>query len=74
MNRWGDQREVTGIQKQSSPVGEKSTAIITGEEFAKESMPEREVGKKDWDSVNLVALHWEIFSHYIAVGVVRRTE
>ena len=42
----GDEREVTGIQKQSSPVGQQSTVIMTGEEFAKESMPEREIGKE----------------------------
>ena len=42
----GDEREVTGIQKQGSPIGECSTVIMTGEEFAKESMPDREVGKE----------------------------
>ena len=41
-----DEREVIGIQKQSSPVGQWSTVIMTGEEFAGESIPEREIRKE----------------------------
>ena len=43
----GDEREVTGIQNQSSPVGEQLTVIMTDEEFAREAMPDREVGKEE---------------------------
>ena len=42
----GYEREVTVIQKQSASVGEKSTVMMTGEEFTRESMPEKEVGKE----------------------------
>ena len=42
----GDEREVTGIQKDSSPVGEQSTVMMTGDEFNDEPRPVREVGKE----------------------------
>ena len=70
----GDEREVTGIQKQSSPVGEWSTVIMTGEEFTNGSIPDRDGGKEDQGSVNLVAQCWEVFSCYIVVKVVRKTK
>ena len=41
-----DEREVIGIQKQSSPVGEQSTVIMTGEECTGELIPEKEMGKE----------------------------
>ena len=41
-----DEREVIGIQERSSPVGELSTVIMTGEEFTNGSMTDREVGKE----------------------------
>ena len=46
-----DEREVSEIQKQSSPVGEQSTVIMTGEEFTNGPMPIREVGDKDLGSI-----------------------
>ena len=42
----GDEREVTGIQKRSSPVVEQSTVMMTGDEFTDEPRPVREVGKE----------------------------
>ena len=42
----GDEREITGIQKQSSPMGEQSTVIMTGDKFTDEPMPVRKVGKE----------------------------
>ena len=41
-----DEREVIGIQKQTSPVGEQSKVIMTGEECTGESIPEKEMGKE----------------------------
>ena len=41
-----DEREVIEIQKQSSPVGEQLTLIMTGEECTGESIPEKEMGKE----------------------------
>ena len=37
----GNEREVTGIQKWNSTVGEQSTVMMTGDEFTDESMPVR---------------------------------
>ena len=49
----GDESIVTGIQKQSSAVGEQSTVMMMGDEFTDEPRPVREVGKEGSESSEL---------------------
>ena len=49
----GDEREVTGIQKWSSPVGEQSIVMMTGDEFTDEPRSVGEVGKEGLEPTEL---------------------
>ena len=70
----GDEREVTGIQKWSSPMGEQSTVKMTCNKFTDESRSVREVGKEGLGPSELGSSPIGSFQLLFIVRVVRKTK
>ena len=59
--------------EKSSPLGKHTTIMMTGEESARRSTPDREK-ENDQGLVNLVVHPWEVSNHCTVVRVVREVK